>query len=123
MSFFSPATPTGVAVHNLPSCGELWGLSKYPQSSSKVWPSDGPLENDDGLLLRRIGEKRRPTGKVGRRDFESGTAERSSAELFFSEKNYSAVRLQMRVRGSAGNHTCSTDIPLGVAGAVVRLPV
>ena len=43
-------------------------------------------------------------------------------ELFFSEKNYSAVRLQMRVRGSVGNNTRSTDKPLGVMGASVRLP-
>ena len=49
--------------------------------------------------------------------------ERRSAELFFSEKNYSAVRLQMRVCGSAGNNTRSTDKPLGVTGASVRLPV
>jgi hypothetical protein len=46
--------------------------------------------------------------------------ERRSAELFFSEKNYSALRLQMRVRGPAGNNTRSADKPLGATGASVR---
>ena len=58
-------------------------------------------------------------GQVSIREIQ---AERRSAELFFSEKNYSAVRLPMRVRGSAGNHPRSTSKPLGVTGASVRLP-
>jgi hypothetical protein len=53
----------------------------------------------------------------------SHCGKRRSAELFFFEKNYSAVRLQMRVRGSAGNNTRSTTRPLGVIGAGLMVPV
>jgi hypothetical protein len=71
-------------------------------------------------------------------------SKRRSEELFFSEKNYSAVRpprrqsptwlfvsfrgsnslaeSQIRMRGSAGNNTRSTDRPLGVTGVSPTLP-